>query len=116
MRSDQDRAMKPSRTLGTLLTLAAPVAAFSFAADSALAQPGPAAGATAGELAEIRSALGSDGAAVGGASLPRSPPLPAPVARAVSSFNPSLSFMADFALAAFSTKSPRQAGGHDPNQ
>jgi outer membrane receptor protein involved in Fe transport len=66
------------------------------------------------ELAEIQGALGADKAAVPTAP-PPSVPIPGPIARAVQSMNPSISFIADFALAGFSSKS-LQMGGHDPYQ
>src|SRR4051794_22306552 len=66
------------------------------------------------ELAEIQRALGADKAALPAPPPPGLPAPPAPIARAVASMNPSLSFIADFALAAFSSKNDLQAGGHDP--
>ena len=68
------------------------------------------------EMAEIQRALGVDRAA---APPPPAPPpsIPVPnvVARAVAAMNPAISFIADFALAAFSSDN-RQIGGHDPYQ
>jgi hypothetical protein len=68
------------------------------------------------DLAEIQRALGADKAA---APTPPPPPpsIPVPnaVSRVVSSLNPSISVIGDFALAAFSGE-PKQLGGHDPYQ
>jgi len=76
--------------------------------------PAPPASATAPEpspadMAEIQRALGADAAA------PPAPSAPAPGARPGVSFNPDLSFIADFALAAFSSSNLQQ-GGHDPTE
>jgi hypothetical protein len=70
---------------------------------------------SAADLAEIQKALGADKAA----APPQKPPeipIPQPVARAVSSLNPAISLIGDFALAAFSSDKHMQGGGHDPYQ
>lgn len=69
------------------------------------------------DVAEIQRALGADQAAAPPPPAPPpSPPLVAPIARAISSLNPNISFIGDFALAAFSKGGPMQVGGHDPYQ
>ncbi|HEY3593566.1 MAG TPA: hypothetical protein VGL13_06820, partial [Polyangiaceae bacterium] len=61
-------------------------------------------------MAEIQRALGADAQSKTAAPAPSAP---APMPQSSISFNPDLSFIADFALAAFS-KGNLQQGGHDP--
>jgi hypothetical protein len=63
-------------------------------------------------LAEIQRALGADAKAT---TAPPPPPAPAIGAHSGVSFNPDLSFIADFALAAFKGDNLQQ-GGHDPKE
>jgi hypothetical protein len=64
-------------------------------------------------LTDIEKSLAADAAAQ-----KPSPPAaaPAPTVAVASSMNPDLSFIADLALAGFSTDSPLQTGGHDPQK
>jgi len=82
----------------------------SLQAQSAPASASP---PSAEDTAEIQRALGADAQAT--TTPPPPPPLPPPGARSGVSFNPDLSFIADFALAAFSRDNLQQ-GGHDPKE
>lgn len=73
----------------------------------------PAPALSAAEIAEIQRALGADKAAAPPSTAAN--PVPAPIARAVSSLNLGVSLIADFAVAAFSGDH-WQTGGHDPQQ
>ncbi len=107
------------RALSAILIAAA--AALSAARATAEAAPPAAAppvieAPSASDLAEIQRALGADRAA---ATPPPDPPrveLPSAAQRAIAPLNPSLSAVADFALAAFSRDQNLQTGGHDPTQ
>jgi hypothetical protein len=71
----------------------------------------PAGAPSAEDLADIQRALGADAQTK---TAPVAPPAPVVTgARSGVSFNPDLSFIADFALAAFSDDN-QQRGGHDP--
>jgi hypothetical protein len=92
----------------------AAAAALPATATAQAPPPSPAPQLSPQDLADIQRALGADKAAAP-PQPPPSIPVPAPVARAVSSLNPNISFIGDFALAAFSSD-PKQTGGHDPQQ
>jgi len=69
------------------------------------------------ELAELEAALGADAAAIDESQ----PPATARgstggIAGALQSMNPDISFIADIALAYFSTEDNLQSGGHDPSR
>lgn len=64
---------------------------------------------TDADLADVEAALGADSAAVAKAA-------PAPAPAAASSMNPDLSFIADFAFAAFSQDANLEDGDHDPHE
>jgi hypothetical protein len=72
------------------------------------------AGVSPQEMEEIEKALQADANA---AKTEEKAPAPAaPASFSLQSLNPDLSFVADFALAGFSTDEPLQAGGHDPQK
>jgi hypothetical protein len=82
--------------------------------------PAPAAASpaapSADDLAEIQRALGADQAELEKTTPPPPPPSPpSAVTRAIQSLNPHLSFIGDFALAAFSRSDNLEQGGHDPS-
>jgi hypothetical protein len=77
-------------------------------ARAAAAQPAQA--PSAEDLAEIQRALGDDRRAAQAAA---PAPAPAQSPRSASQLNPSISLIADFALAGFSA-APMETGGHDP--
>lgn len=74
---------------------------------------------SAAELAELEAELGAtldaDAAELADAR-PSAPASSNPVAAAAGAINLDLAFIADVALAYFSTEEPLQVGGHDPNQ
>jgi hypothetical protein len=80
-------------------------------AQSKPAEPSPA--LSPDDLAEIQKAIGKDAAA---APKPPATEIETKVSRAAQSMNPSLAFIADFALAVFSKKENLQGGGHDPTR
>lgn len=100
-----------------------PSASTSSPPAAAASAPAPAPAApsssapSAEDLAEIQRALGADKAQIEKTQPPPPPPTAAPsaVSRAIQSLNPSLSFIGDFALAAFSKAQNLEQGGHDPN-
>jgi hypothetical protein len=84
-----------------------------MAASSAAAQPAPPAEpAPESDEEAIRRALEEDAEA--SAETAAAPAPPASTSSGVQSFNPDLSFIADFALAYFSEDENLQTGGHDP--
>ncbi len=90
----------------------APAAPAPTTPDPAAPDPGPAAPAPdptapADDLADIEAALGADSTATA---------KPAPAPASASSMNPDLSFIADFAFAAFSSDANLQGGDHDPHE
>jgi hypothetical protein len=102
-----------------MAALGAALAAAPGLAAQPAAPQGEAKGLSPAEMAEIQKALGADRAA---APPPAPPPPTIPavpltnvVARTIASMNPAISFIADFALAAFS-RDNMQIGGHDPYQ
>lgn len=82
-----------------------------------IAQPPPAEPApSAAELEEIERAVAADKRAGGDAPAAAAPPPAARPASLWASMNPDIAFIADFALAAFSSATPRQTGAHDPRR
>lgn len=63
---------------------------------------------SAEDLAALEAAMQADAARL------TPPPAPAPRVALPQSMNPDLAFIADFALAAFNTDTPRMGGAHDP--
>lgn len=77
--------------------------------------PAPVAPPPQEQVTDIERSLAADAAAQKQAE-PAPAAAPAPTVAVASSMNPDLSFIADLALAGFSTDSPLQTGGHDPQK
>lgn len=99
------------RRAAEITALAVALAVAAPAAAQPAAQPAPPPAASEKDLLEIERAVRADQTT---ARTPP-PPSPAPPVLTPSLLNPSISFVADFALASWSRK-PMETGGHDPKR